>query len=84
MRVSEAAAALGVHPNTVRNWVATGRLVDVRPHGAPFIRLDPDQVASLLPARTATPEVDADTAVFRLTVPTHVRTILVQIDRADP
>lgn len=51
MRVTEAARLLGVHTNTIRNWVAQGRLRDVRPQGAAQIRLDPEQVATMVVRR---------------------------------
>lgn len=86
MRVSEAAEALGVHPNTVRNWLAAGRLRDVRPVGAPHARLDAAQVASMVAdqVQVADPEVEADVATFHLTVPAHVRHFVIRIDRGDP
>lgn len=82
LRVTEAARALGVHPNTVRNWVAIGRLSDVRVRGTSHLRLDPDQVASLM--HQAEPLIEGGTATFRLYVPQGVDRIVVDIVRLEP
>lgn len=45
--VNTAAVALGVHPNTVRNWTKDGLLTDVRVPGSAFARYDLDEVRAL-------------------------------------
>ena len=79
MNVTQAAQALGLHPNTVRNWVAIGRLRDVRPQGAAFLRLDPEEVAGL--QAQSIPRIEGGTATFRLTIPASVQRISIEIER---
>lgn len=40
LNVADAAALLQVHPNTVRNWVRSGYLTDVRLPGTKWAKLD--------------------------------------------
>lgn len=52
--VEAAAERLGVHHQTVRSWVAKGHLRGYRIRGSRLIRLDADEVDSLLtPVPTA-------------------------------
>ena len=44
--IKQAAELLGVHPNTIRNWIADGRL-QVERIGTRIIRIDKNQLNKL-------------------------------------
>jgi len=46
-----AARILGVHENTIRNWVHQGLLTDLRIPGTRFIKIDPEEVERLRASR---------------------------------
>jgi excisionase family DNA binding protein len=45
--IAEAAARFGCHPNSIRNWIAAGR-IDALRLGPRMIRIDPGQLEQLL------------------------------------
>lgn len=49
--VREAALRLSLHENTIRNMIADGRLTDARIPGAPFAKLDAQQIDALAEGR---------------------------------
>lgn len=51
LNVRDAARALGVHENTIRNWVKEGRLTDARLPGSRFIRLKRGDIDRLIDQR---------------------------------
>lgn len=61
MNVREAARALEVHENTIRNWVKEGRLADARLPGSRFIRVERSAVERLRDQRGSNvPSLKAD------------------------
>lgn len=65
LNVTETAALLGVHPNTVRNWVAAGTLVSARVPGAKQHRFAREEVMRLVeqrgnPASSIAPQFRTD------------------------
>jgi excisionase family DNA binding protein len=56
LTVKEAAERLGVHVNTVRNWIANGTLKSARPAGARHHRFDPAEVERVRLAHGRKPE----------------------------
>lgn len=49
--VREAARRLDVHENTIRKWVAEGKLIDARLPGTQFIRIDVQQIEPMIAER---------------------------------
>lgn len=61
MNVRDAARALEVHENTIRNWVREGRLADARLPGSRFLRLERSAVERLRDQRgRAVPSLQAE------------------------